>query len=348
MPSLEETLAAYDYAFPPELIAQRPASPRDAARLMVVDRASGGTGEALFSELPMHLPPHSVIVMNETKVVPARLVLRKPTGGLVRVLYLAIEDQAIKVLADRRLGVGDTLTIDGVTDGPVFAVSRQDEKHYFLKPTFPLTETFAVLEKFGAAPLPPYIKHTPLTAAEVKSEYQAVFAKHDGSVAAPTASLHFTEALLARLWSEGHTIEFVTLHVNLGTFATLTADQLDQGRLHTEAYVIDEATAKRLNAAKDAHRHVVAVGTTVVRALETAAAGTPRLVRLSGSTDIFIREGYMFTFVDALITNFHVPKSSLLMLVAAFAGRANILAAYRRAVADKFRLFSFGDAMLIK
>jgi S-adenosylmethionine:tRNA ribosyltransferase-isomerase len=348
MKSLDEALDAYDYSFPPELIAQRPASPRDSARLLVLDRASGAMQEAIFSQLAQHLPPRSVIVMNETKVVPARLTLRKPTGGLVRVLYLAVEGETIKVLADRQLAPGDVLTVDGVTDGPVFIVVRQDEKHYYLRPTFPVQELFAVLEKYGAAPLPPYIKHTPLNATEVKDEYQAVFAKHDGSVAAPTASLHFTEGMLAKLRDAGHDLEFVTLHVNLGTFAPLTSSQLEQGKLHVENYVIDEATARRLNAAKAAHRPIVAVGTTVVRTLETAAAGGQTLTNLAGDTDIFIREGYQFAFVDALITNFHVPKSSLLMLVAAFAGRGRILAAYRRAVDLKFRLFSFGDAMLIK
>lgn len=346
--AFDETLAAYDYDFPPELIAQRPASPRDSARLLVVDRAGTGETESVFSDLAKHLPPHSVIVMNETKVVPARLTLRKPTGGLVRVLYIASEGAAFRAMADRKLADGDVLTVEGVTDGPTFTVGHQDDKHYLLTPSFPMAELFAVLERYGAAPLPPYIKHTPLSASEVKDEYQAVFAKHEGSVAAPTASLHFTDDLLARLKAEGHDLEYVTLHVNLGTFAPLTEEHLEQGRLHTEAYAIDEATASRLSAAKAAGRPIVAVGTTVVRTLETAAAGSPRLTNLAGETSIFIREGYHFAFVDALITNFHVPKSSLLMLVAAFAGRERIMAAYRRAVAAKFRLFSFGDAMLIK
>jgi S-adenosylmethionine:tRNA ribosyltransferase-isomerase len=341
-------LDKYDYSFPPELIAQRPASPRDAARLLVLDRATGETSEAVFRDLAQHLPPRSVIVMNETKVVPARLTLRKPTGGLVRVLYIASEGAAFRAMADRKLADGDVLTVEGVADGPSFTVSRQDEKHYLFTPSFPMAELFAVLEKYGAAPLPPYIKHTPLSASEVKDEYQAVFAKHEGSVAAPTASLHFTDALLAKLKAEGHDLEYVTLHVNLGTFAPLTEEHLEQGRLHTEAYAISAETAARLNAAKAAGRPIVAVGTTVVRTLETAAAGQPQLSRLAGETSIFIREGYHFAFVSALITNFHVPKSSLLMLVSAFAGRDHVMAAYHRAVESKFRLFSFGDAMLIK
>ena len=345
MTSLEKTLARFDYRFPPELIAQAPASPRDSARLLVHRRRGGGESFVRFRDLPEFLPPGAVLVFNQTKVIPARLELRKETGGKVLVLYVATgRDGRIKVMADRRLEVGRRLSLDGRHQ---FLIAGHEEKFYFLKPLFPPARFDALLDRHGRAPLPPYIKRSPLTESQIKEQYQAVFARRRGSVAAPTASLHFTAGLLRRLKARGFDVRFVTLHVNLGTFAPLTEENLRTGRLHEERYEIDPATAKFLNAAKTAGRPIVAVGTTVVRTLESAIDARGRLRRLSGTTDLFIRGRRRFRFVDGLITNFHVPRSSLMMLVAAFAGRAELLRLYDLAIKKRFRLFSFGDGMLI-
>jgi len=344
MAGLETILAHYDYAYPPELIAQAPASPRDSARLLTYDRLTGRTCFGRFSELPERLPPGAVLVFNETRVWPARLVLKKETGGKAVVLYVSSERGLLKVMCDRRVEVGSRL---GLGPRLSFRVSRHEGRYYFLKPSFPAARIGAVLERHGLTPLPPYIKDSPLSESEKKKRYQTVFARRPGSVAAPTASLHFTERLLRRLRSSGCAVRFVTLHVNLGTFAPLTEENLRRGRLHEERYEIDARTAVFLNAAKRAGRPIIAVGTTVARTLESAADRRGRLRRLAGTTDIFIREGSRFRFIDGLITNFHVPRSSLMMLVAALVGREELLGIYEQAVAYKFRLFSFGDGMLI-
>ncbi len=342
--SLEKTLARYDYAFPERLIAQSPAAPRDRARLLAYERRTGRLSFGRFSDLPRYLPPGAVLVFNQTKVWPARLILKKDTGGKVVVLYVATENNELKVMADRRVATGVRLRLTGRL---TFRVSRHDGKYYFLKPSFPASGIGRVLERHGLTPLPPYIKSSPLSEKDRKERYQTVFARRPGSVAAPTASLHFTRRLLRRLRSGGTAVRFVTLHVGLGTFAPLTADALRRGKLHAEKFEIDRRTASFLNAAKRDGRPIIAVGTTVARTLESAAAKNGRLTRLKGDTDIFIREGRRFRFVDGLITNFHVPRSSLMMLVAAFAGRERLLELYRQAVAEDFRLFSFGDGMLI-
>lgn len=344
MDRLEKTLRRYDYVLPPELVAQAPASPRDSSRLLSYDRKTGRTGFGRFADLPDRLPPGAVLVFNQTKVLPARLVLKKATGGKAVVLYVGTEKKTIKVLADRRLDVGSRLNLN---DGTSFVVSRHEGKYYFLRPSFPTARIGRVLELHGLTPLPPYIKNSPLSESDKKKKYQTVFARRPGSVAAPTASLHFTRRLLRRLRSRGCAVRFVTLHVNLGTFAPLTEAQLRRGRLHEESYEIDRVTAAFLNAAKRAGRPVIAVGTTVARTLEAAADGRGRLRRLKGTTDIFIREGRRFLFIDGLITNFHVPRSSLMMLVAALVGRERLLELYRRAIAERLRFYSFGDAMLL-
>ena len=205
----------------------------------------------------------------------------------------------------------------------------------------------ALFEKYGNAPIPPYIKHTPLSSAELKKQYQTVFAKNSGSIAAPTASLDFTKRLLEKLRKTGISTQFVTLHVGLGTFAPLTEENITQGKLHKERYAIDSKTAAFLNRAKKEGRPIIAVGTTAVRALETASDKKGKLAKLSGETDIFIREGYRFRFTDGIITNFHVPRSSLLMLVSAFVGRERLFELYRKAMKKKFSFFSFGDGMLL-
>lgn len=341
---LEKLLSKYDFKFPEDLIAQEPASPRDSARLMVYDKSKDKVILDRFANLAGYLPKNAVLVFNKTKVLPARLVVNKPTGGRVKIIYLETENQLIKVMADRRLEIGSKLRL---TDKIFFTVSRQEGKFYFLKPSFAVSKLFPVLEKYGITPIPPYIKHSPLNEKDLREKYQTVFAEERGSVAAPTASLHFTKRLLRKIRKAGIDARLITLHVNLGTFAPLTEEHLKSGRLHSEYFEISRKDADFLNKAKKSGRPIIAVGTTSVRALESAASGKGKISATSGQTDIFIREGYIFKFVDGLITNFHVPKSSLLMLVASFIGREKLFRLYSLAIRKKFKLFSFGDGMLI-
>lgn len=337
-------LKKYHFDFPEELIAQKPASPRDSARLLVYDRKEKKVALDTFLFLDKYLPPRSVLVVNETEVVPARLNLRKETGGKVQVLFLEKDLKGWQVLSDRKLILGQKLILNSEYS---FKVMNQKEGVFFIKPSFSLTKTFEILEKYGSTPIPPYIKHTPLSERKLKEEYQSIFAKRKGSVAAPTASLHFTNRLIKKLVRE-HDIKRLTLHVGLGTFASVTGEQLRAGKLHKEYYEISKETAEFLNRAKQEKRPIIAVGTTALRALESAALKKGTLQKLSGETDLFIREGYRFRFVDGLITNFHVPNSSLLMLVSALASNREIKQIYRLALHEKFRLFSFGDGMFIR
>lgn len=340
----EKVLKDYDYRLPKSLIAQEPASPRDAARLLVYERKTGKVSFDSFRHIGKYLPKNAVLVFNETKVLPARLVLEKETGGKVRILYVKTIGGYIAVLADREIAPGMSLKLVGKI---YFTVVKRDGKLWVLKPSFPVKKLYEILEKYGLTPLPPYIKSN-LKEKELREKYQAVFAHWRGSVAAPTASLHFTRRLILQLKQQGISVAFVTLHVNLGTFAPLTETQFSTGALHGEYYEISKKTATLLNLAKHAGHPIVAVGTTVARALESAATGKGELEKLNGETSLFIREGYAFKFVDSLITNFHVPRSSLLMLVAAFAGRKKILELYKTAIKKRFKFFSFGDGMFIK
>jgi S-adenosylmethionine:tRNA ribosyltransferase-isomerase len=345
MTKFQSVLDRYNYDFPRELIAQEPASPRDAARLLVYNRATGTKQFDTYANLAKYLPPRSVLVFNQTKVIPARLRLTKPTSGKVSILYFSHGKNLIEALADRRLAINSKLRLNRSI---FFTVKKQETGQYFLKPSFPMSRLLKILSRHGEAPVPPYIKHSALSRAQLKEKYQTVFAKIDGSVAAPTASLHFTRRLLKNLKAAGHEIHFVTLHVGLGTFAPLTSEQIKNKALHFEHYDIPPKTAAALNRAKKQGRPIIAVGTTVVRTLESAANARGELKKLSAQTDLFISPGYRFKFVDNLITNFHVPRSSLLMLAAAFIGRKQLLALYKTAISKKFRLFSFGDGMLIR
>ncbi len=337
-------LNQYDYAFPARLVAQAPAVPRDAARLLVYDRAAGTVRHDTFKNLPRYLPAGTVLVLNQTKVIPARLELRKSTGGMVRVLYLGERRGEVRVLADRALATGSRLFHK---DKPIFEIVRREEKEYILSPLISARALKALFEKFGAAPIPPYIKRTPLDARALKAQYQTVFAKHRGSAAAPTASLHFTRRLLRALERHGVEVRFVTLHVGLGTFAPLTPQQLAKNKLHEEWYAVPAATAKAVRKARREGRRVIAVGTTALRALESAFGRRKGSSTRGGTTQLFIRPGYRFRAVDGLITNFHVPRSSLMMLVAALTGREKLLSLYAKAIRRGYRLFSFGDGMLI-
>lgn len=351
-------LRQYDYALPPELIAQKPANPRDSARLLVYQRQNGfsspkhGEGKRRglkikldkFSNIGKYLPKNSVLVFNQTKVWPARLLLTKPTGGKVEILYISHDDKFITSLANKKLSVG--LILKTGRNLKLEVMARQHQ-YYVLKPNFSLSEIKAVLKKYGQTPLPPYIKNSPLSEKQKRRQYQAIFAKAGLSVAAPTASLHFTKNLIQKLRKQGIGAAYVRLDVGLGTFAPLQQENLDNQRLHKEYYEINRQTAAFLNKAKKQGRPIIAVGTTVTRTLETAAQHR-QLKHLTGQTRLFIRPGYKFKFIDGLITNFHVPKSSLMMLVAALTGRQQLLELYQKAINKKFRFFSFGDGMLIK
>jgi S-adenosylmethionine:tRNA ribosyltransferase-isomerase len=358
MKSLEETLAEYDYEFDPGLIATEPAEPRDSAGLLVYrpHSAKGSAGQAsfdTFANIGEYLPKNCVLVLNDTKVFPARLHVKKITGGRVEVFYVGEKDGTILALTNHFLDVGEKVFL---TPEIYFECLGKEDKIYTLKPSFPVSDVQKIFMEYGETPIPPYIKNTKLSEAELREKYQTVFAKKTGSVAAPTASLHFTDELLEKLKRQGIQIEFVTLHVNLGTFAPLTEDALKTGKLHKEGYEVPEKTAQALLKAKEEGRPIIAVGTTAVRTLEQWAkninyTGLPCVHRIvlcnSGETRLFIRPGYEFKFVDGMVTNFHVPKSSLLMLVAAFVGREKLFELYREAMKKDFRFFSFGDGMLL-
>ncbi len=342
--SFRKLLAQYSYKVPRALVAQAPARPRDRARLLVYGRSSKKIVHDYFINLADYLPPRTVLVFNDSRVIPARLSLIKSSGGRVRVLYLEKDRQLIKVMADRKLIIGSKLTLGNKL---WFRVRRQKAAYYYLQPNFPPARLNNILFKYGSTPIPPYIKNTSWSEAKLRTAYQTVFARRSGSVAAPTAALHFTPRLLTKLQQHGFKIEFVTLHVNLGTFAKLNPAQVRRHKLHHEDYLISTAVARRLNKYKSAGFNIMAVGTTTVRTLESAAAGH-KLKRLTGRAVMFISPGYKFKFVDSLITNFHVPESSLMMLVAALLGRKKLRQLYGLAIKRGYRFFSFGDGMMIK
>ncbi len=341
---LEKTLAQFNYDFPKNLIATKPSVPRDAAKLLFFDSQTKQIFEDKYKNITKYLPKNSILVFNQTKVVPARLRVNKDTGGKATLLYISHDGKLITCLSDRRLRIGSKLVFHKYS----FEITGHNNQFYLLKPNFPLNKTFEILEKFGETPLPPYIKNPKLSKAKIKSEYQTVFAKTKGSVAAPTASLHFTKDLLKKIEKSGVKIAYITLHVNLGTFASLTENQLLNGKLHSEWYEIDKKTQKLLNSAKKQNRPIIAVGTTVARTLESASNNKGEITKPTGTTNLFIRPGYKFKFITDLITNFHVPKSSLMMLVASLVGLPQLLTLYKFAVIKKYRLFSFGDGMFIK
>lgn len=337
---LAAALAAYDYVFPPALLAKQPASPRDSAKLLVYERASGRTRLATVAAIGDFLPPGTVLVRNITKVIPAKLIARRETGGKVEMLVIAVGADHLNILADRRLRSGDILTLGA---GATVRVGDSLGRGWRLEPV--RMSPAMLLKRFGRTPLPPYMKDSPLTESERRAKYQSVFAKTPGSVAAPTASLHFTPRLIARLKKRGVRFVDVVLHVNLGTFAPLTDEQWRTGKLHQEHFMIPKATIAALAKAKQEGNPIIPIGTTALRALESAASAGP--LRAHGITDLFIREGYEFKMVSGLMTNFHVPRSSLLMLVGALIGQKTVMDLYRRAIRRRFRLFSFGDAMLV-
>ncbi len=336
-------LADFDYHLPEELIAQHPAAIRDHSRLLVLDRAGGTVTHRHFYDLPGYLAPGDTLVFNDTRVIPARLIGTKAdTGGKVEVFLLnrlTGDKWETLVKPGRKLRVGAVVRFGDDLSGEILAVTDFGGRVV----RFVFNGVFEeVLDRLGSTPLPPYI-HEQLTD---KERYQTVYSRERGSAAAPTAGLHFTDKLLENLSEKGVSLTFLTLHVGLGTFRPVTVTDVATHKMHREYYSVPPEVAATVNRTKERGGRVIAVGTTAVRTLETAAVDG-RLAAGSGWTDIFIYPGYRFQIVDALITNFHLPKSTLLMLVSALAGRENILAAYREAVAERYRFFSFGDAMFI-
>jgi S-adenosylmethionine:tRNA ribosyltransferase-isomerase len=344
--------ADFDYHLPPERIAQTPLEPRDSARLLVLERESGRLRHAVFHDLGEFLRPNDVLVLNETRVIPARLFGRKvPTGGRVEVLLLRKSGPLTweTLVGGKALHPGSVIQID---DGPQAEIVAELEGPHRLVDFHEAIEPF--LEQAGHMPLPPYI-HTPLAD---KERYQTVFSKDPGSAAAPTAGLHFTPRLIERLQAQGVRFAYLTLHVGLDTFAPVTEDDPGEHAIHTEWCHLSPQAAVVINRARAEGGRIVAVGTTAVRTLETAARAArgssaagdsagPTVVPYTGRTDLYILPGYTYQAVDAMITNFHLPRSTLIMLVSAFAGRERTLQAYAAAVQDGYRFYSFGDAMLI-
>jgi len=341
-----------DYDLPEELIAQSPPPERAGARLMCLERGVSGVEHRAVRELPELLPP-ALFVLNDTRVIPARLFLHKPSGG--RVEFLLVERLRVDGEAEQWLALGRTHK--GLKPGMVLASQPDALLRARVLELLGGGEVLLVLEassgsvgealaRVGQVPLPPYIRRAPEQVDQ--SRYQTVFAAVDGAVAAPTAGLHLSEELLAALRAQRHELAYVTLHVGPGTFAPLRTAALSEHRMHAERYVIPEATARAIAAAKAEGRPVVAVGTTVVRTLEANADASGGVSAGAGKTAIFIYPPYRFRVIDALVTNFHLPRSTLLALVMAFAGEDATRSAYREAVAQRYRFFSYGDAMLIR
>ncbi|MGD9393662.1 MAG: tRNA preQ1(34) S-adenosylmethionine ribosyltransferase-isomerase QueA [Dehalococcoidia bacterium] len=335
----------FDYQLPPELIAQTPIEPRDSSRLMVLNRTGGSVEHRHFSDIVDYLKAGDVLVFNDSRVIPARLKGRKAeTGGKVELLLLRRLDNAVwEVLLKpaKRVAIGARLEI-GDSDDSISAEIIEEGEGGIKVIRFPQE---MLLPKLGKIPLPPYIR-TPLENAE---RYQTVYARAPGSVAAPTAGLHFTPQMLEKLEQSGIELLFVTLHVGLDTFRPVREEDPLEHRIHEEYGIVTEEVAHRLNKARGEGRRVICVGTTTVRIIEEAAraARESNIDPFKGGVSLFILPGYEFRLVDALITNYHLPRSTLLMLVAAFAGKDFILSAYEEAIARKYRFYSFGDAMLI-
>lgn len=358
----------FDFVLPPDRIAAYPAERRDGSALMVLDRASGGIDISQFKDLGRFLPARSLLVLNETRVFPARIHGQKPTGGRVELLLLrrvpgsgterggqTREEWDALARGLGRLRRGEPITFPGELSAEV--VERGDRGAVRVALSFPPGKTLEhLLATIGEVPLPPYIVAAraeraadPAPAVDDVERYQTVYASVPGAVAAPTAGLHFTRELLDQLRAAGHDVARLVLHVGPGTFRPVVVEDVTEHAMDTEWYAIPEETAAAIAHARAERRPIVAVGTTVVRALEAAARGGDGVVRAGdGATDLFLRPGSTFQVVTDLITNFHLPRSTLLMLVAAFTGRERILAAYGRAIREGFRFYSYGDAMLIR
>ncbi|MCE5284908.1 MAG: tRNA preQ1(34) S-adenosylmethionine ribosyltransferase-isomerase QueA [Pelosinus sp.] len=336
-------LSDFDYFLPEELIAQHPCAERDHSRLLILSREKEQLEHKHFFDLPLFLHPGDTLVFNDTKVIPARLIgSKKDTGAKIEVFLLnhTGEDWEVLVKPGKKARIGTIIEFSNELSCEI--LSSTDFGGRVVK--FHYDGIFEeILDKLGETPLPPYIKER----LADKDRYQTVYAKERGSAAAPTAGLHFTESLLAELKTKGVNLAFVTLHVGLGTFRPVNVDNILEHKMHREYYSVSPETAEVINQTKQRGNRVIAVGTTAVRTLETVAA-EGKMTSKSGFTEIFIYPGYQFKIVDAMVTNFHLPKSTLLMLISAFAGKDKVLAAYKEAVDKRYRFFSFGDAMFIE
>ena len=335
----------FDFELPKELIAQTPLPDRSSSRLLVMDRVTGQITHRGFRNIKDYFRPGDCLVINDTKVIPARLFgIRTETGGQIEVLLLKRrEDDLWETLVrpGKKAKPGTELVFgDGLLTGRVIDVVEEGNRLI----RFTYDGIFEeILDQLGQMPLPPYITEK----LQDKNRYQTVYAKYDGSAAAPTAGLHFTETLLKEIEDMGVSVASVTLHVGLGTFRPVKAEEVTDHHMHSEFYRIEEEQAEKIRQAKERGGRIIAVGTTSCRTLESVADERGMVRPCSGWTDIFIYPGYKFRCIDGLITNFHLPQSTLLMLVSAFAGREHILDAYQEAIQEKYRFFSFGDAMLI-
>lgn len=329
-------ISELNYSLPKSLIAQSPSSPRDHSRLMVVDKETGKITHKHFYDLPHYLNSNDVLVFNKTKVFPARIYGKKITGGKIEVLLLNnIDEYTWEAIAKPGLKISQRILFDGFE---CLVISR-NEKVITVKFDISYLKLLKALEQKGKTPLPPYINSNEKEES-LRKKYQTVYAEKIGSAAAPTAGLHFTKNLLSKLKKKGVQMEFVTLHVGLGTFEPVKEEILEEHKIHSEYFEVDEDTFKRINKAKEKGKRIIAVGTTTVRVLES-------FPKVKGSTKLFIYPPYYFRLVDGLITNFHLPKSTLLALVFAFLGKNKTKNAYKEAVKRKYRFFSFGDAMFI-
>ena len=335
----------FNYYLPEELIAQDPLEDRSSSRLMCLDRVTGEMEHKHFHEIKESLKPGDCLVINDTKVIPARLYgTKKDTGAVIEILLLKRKDKDVwetLVKPGKKCKPGAVIVFgDGQLTGEIIDIVEEGNRLI----RFTYEGIFEeILDSLGEMPLPPYITHK----LQDKNRYQTVYAKHEGSAAAPTAGLHFTKELLKEIEEMGVKIAHVTLHVGLGTFRPVKVDDVLDHHMHSEFYIVDEENAKLVNDTKKAGGRVIAVGTTSCRTLESATDENGILKATSGWTDIFIYPGYKFKMIDGLITNFHLPESTLIMLVSAFAGKEHVMAAYEKAVEERYRFFSFGDAMVI-
>lgn len=347
----------FDYRLPQNLIANSPASPRDHSRLMIINRKNGKIENHVFYEIEKYLGPDDVLVLNKTKVFPARIIGKKETGGKVEILlHKNIDKYTWEALTRPGLKTGQKVIMQGLS----LSVTKRDGELSIIKFNIKKDALIEKLQKVGITPLPPYI-HSTDSEKNLRREYQTVYADRVGSVAAPTAGFHFTKPLLNKLKAKGVQIEYLTLHVGMGTLAPVKVKNIEDHPMHFEEYFVDKNTAKRLNKAKADRKRIISVGTTSTRTLESISnnKGLLNLKKLHGSTNIFIYPGYKFRFVDGLATNFHLPKSTLLALVSAFVSYPNtdkkfksfklslMGKAYSEAIKENYRFYSFGDACFI-
>lgn len=341
-------ISAFDYDLPEELIAQHPLAERDASRMLIVNRADKSWQDSEFTTFPDQLGANDLLVLNNTKVFPARLFgHRVPTGGAIEILLLRELEPAVwQALARpaRRLKIGSRVSLSGKLNAEVIAAEEDGTRRIKFDRVENLRE---MIDEIGEAPLPPYIKRAPAADENDRERYQTIYAQQRGAIAAPTAGLHFTDRVLKKVRARGVRIVELTLHVGYGTFEPVRARDLAQHRVAPEAFAVSQQTADAINRTRETGGRVIAVGTTTARALEASSDAAGKVRAGNGMADVTIVPGYEFRAVDALLTNFHLPRSSLLLLVSAFAGRELILNAYRHAVARRYRFYSYGDCMLI-